>query len=113
MKDNEKRRLKRRERHLQSSAGQLKFHKTCSTRDAESDKPNRRVVFAEDITEAHVEPLPNDKEGEEQEFVLLIDEREFEQEEIGIETRRDSKADSNTGPAATRNCQLSYVSSRF
>ena len=104
MKDKEKRRLKRRERHLQSSAGQLKFPKKYSTRDAESDKPNRRVVFAKDITEAHVEPVPNDKEGEEQEFILLIDEREFEPEEIDVVTRRDSEADSNTGPAATRNC---------
>jgi hypothetical protein len=102
LKDKEKRRLKRRERHLQPSAGRLNFPKTCSTRDAESDKPIRRVVIAEEIPECRVEhQSPKETEGED-EFILIIDEREFEPEEIDINIRRGKAADPTTGPAAPR-----------
>ena len=102
MREKEKRRQKRRENHLQSSVGQLNFPETSSSQSAEGEKPDRRVVFTEEIPESRVElQLPKEAEGEE-EFVLIIDEREFEPEEIDLSIRRGKSTDPTTGPAAPR-----------
>ena len=59
-------------------------------------------MVTEDIPECRVEhELPKEAEGKD-EFISLIDEREFELEEFGISIRRGKATDPITGPAAHR-----------
>jgi hypothetical protein len=67
-----------------------------------AENSRRRVVVTEDIAERRVEQqVPKEQEGED-EFILIIDEREFEPEEIDISFRRGKSTDPTTGPAAPR-----------